>query len=134
VDEAEALASIGAALQRLEEDWNRGDMEAYLAAHLRDPALTVVAGNTLLRGWDAFAARYRAAWPDAHAMGRFHVGEFAVQPLGPGLVLASGQFEHRFPDLHIHGAFTHLYREIAPGTWRIAHEHTSRGTAPATGS
>jgi ketosteroid isomerase-like protein len=118
---------VHAALAKLEQDWNRGDMEAYLAAHLQDPELTVVAGNTLLRGWDAFAARYRTAWPDPRAMGTFHVGAYRLQALAPGLVLASGVFEHRFPVLHVDGAFTHIYRKISPGVWKIAHEHTSRG-------
>jgi hypothetical protein len=123
----------GALLQRLAADWNRGDMDAYLAHYWRDPDLRVVSGNSVIAGWEALASAYRGAYPDAHEMGRFSVDDFGVIACPGGTLLCCGRFRHQFPALLVDGAFTHALREVPGQGWRIVHEHTSRGAQPAAG-
>jgi ketosteroid isomerase-like protein len=43
--------------------------------------------------------------------------------------IASGTFEHRFPDLLVDGAYTLVFAPDGSGRWLIVHEHTSRGAS-----
>ena len=128
--EAEIRDAVIQAVRKLEADWNRGDMEAYLAAYARTPEVALLSGNKPLRSWQQIAEVYRSSFPDPKAMGQFHVKTLEVQAGADGsFAIASGTFEHRFPALFVDGAFTLVYARDGAGRWLIVHEHTSRGAA-----
>ena len=60
-------------------------------------------------------------------MGDFDTDQVGVRLIAPGLAIARGLFEHRFPHETIRGAFTHVWQRTDGDTWKIIHEHTSRG-------
>jgi ketosteroid isomerase-like protein len=128
---AAAQAAVSALLHGLEADWNRGDMEAYLAAYRRDAALTLVFSNVHHHGWDTMAALYRQTYPDPLAMGSFRVHEARLRVIERHAVLVVGSFSHRFPALLVEGAYSQLWQWRAEDGWKIAHEHTSRRNVPA---
>jgi ketosteroid isomerase-like protein len=120
---------VRAVVGKLQDDWNRGDMEAYLAAYANTAATALLSGNTPLRSWQKIAEVYRHSYPDPRAMGRFEVRTLEVRPGEGGYAIASGTFQHTFPTLLVDGAFTLVLERDTSGRWLIVHEHTSRGGA-----
>jgi limonene-1,2-epoxide hydrolase len=118
--------------QKLQTDWNGGNMDAYLDAFWRSEELSLMFGNQAVRGWQAMAEMFRGNWATEQAMGDFSVNNVVVTQLSSDTVIASGAFTHVFPDETVEGSFTHVWKLLEDGQWRIAHEHTSRkSTAPA---
>jgi ketosteroid isomerase-like protein len=125
--EVETRDAIHQAVRKLEADWNRGDMEAYLAAYANTSGVALLSSNKPLRSWQQIAEVYRSSFPDPTAMGQFHVKTVEVQVgADESFAIASGTFEHRFPALFVDGAFTLVYARDGAGRWLIVHEHTSR--------
>ncbi len=118
---------VEAVIRGLQTDWNAADMSAYLDAYRRDDQLRLVFGKTSLTGWDTVNRVFREQYPDETRMGKFTIESLAVRLLGEDTAIASGAFEHIFPHETIRGAFTHVLTRDADGTWKIEHEHTSRG-------
>ena len=124
--EAEIENTIRDFTAKLQDDWNAGDMGAYLATYHNSTETSLMFGGGGLRGWQAIADLFTATWKTEAAMGDFTVEDMTVFFGGSGTVIASGTFEHVFPDQTVNGAFTHVWRQVEPGQWRIIHEHTSR--------
>jgi ketosteroid isomerase-like protein len=130
---AAAREQVRCLLERLEADWNRGNMEAYLGAYWNDDALVLSHAAVNHHGWRAVAELYRKTWPDPQAMGRFELHDMVLRPCDGSSVIAVGTFSHRFPELLIQGAVSLVCRHIAGDGWKIVLEHTSRGSTAAPG-
>ncbi|MGD8579261.1 MAG: DUF3225 domain-containing protein, partial [Lysobacterales bacterium] len=110
---------------KLQRDWNSGDMAAYLAAYRNAPETSVLFGDQALRGWQALSDLFTSSWTTEEAMGDFSASNVVVRFADPDVAIASGNFEHVFTDHTISGDFTHVWRRFGED-WQIVHEHTSR--------
>ncbi len=132
-DPSSSLASrtaserILALTKQLSEDWNRGDMTAYLDRYVQDEAMAIVFSNQVVAGFEGMQRMFTSTWSTEEQMGDFETSGVNVRLIGPGLAMANGQFEHQFTDEKVIGAFSHVWRQGADGDWKILHEHTSRG-------
>ncbi len=128
--EAEILAEsedeIKVLTEKLQTDWNSGDMSAYLDAYWNDEGLSVLYQDQAVRGWQALSDLFTSSFTNEEQMGDFKVNGIAVRFPRPDIAIASGSFEHQFPDQKIVGVFTHVWRKSEGGRWIIIHEHTSR--------
>jgi ketosteroid isomerase-like protein len=125
-DDGADAAAIRAELEREADAWNRGDLDGYLRGYERAPTTTMV-GGTLLRGWDAIAARYREKYGDKARMGQLTFSELDVRPLAGGFALAIGHWalaRDRAAGGPVGGWFTLTLRKTRDG-WRIIVDHTS---------
>ncbi len=123
---AAAEADILALTEKLQTDWNGGDMGAYLDAYWNDEGLSLLFGDKAVRGWQALSDLFTSSWTTEEQMGNFKINTLAVRFPQADIAIASGGFEHQFPDLKIVGGFTHVWRRSEDGRWLIVHEHTSR--------
>ncbi len=124
--EVEASAEILALTEKLEVDWNGGDMDAYLAAYSVDESTSLLFGDKAVRGWQALSDLFSSSWTTEEDMGDFHTNNVVVRLTRPDIAIASGEFEHTFPSQKIVGSFTHVWRLFEEGGWMIVHEHTAR--------
>ena len=124
---AESEAEIRALIEKLQVDWNKGDMTAYLDAYWKSDDFSLMFGSTGVRGWQAVSDMFTGNWTTEEAMGDFMVADVAVRFTGNDMAIASGRFEHQFPTEKIIGAFTHVFHRFEGEGWLIIHEHTSRG-------
>jgi uncharacterized protein (TIGR02246 family) len=119
-------AEILAVIEKSAEDWNRGDLEAFVQCYEQSPATTFV-GTEVSRGTDAVLSRYKRAYPDAARMGTTTFSELQARPLTAELAIVTGRF-HLQRDAQWggdkSGLFTLVMRKGASG-WRIIHDHTS---------
>jgi hypothetical protein len=106
------------------EQWNGGDLPAFVATYWDGPELTFLGASGLVRGRNDLLASYQRAYPTAEARGRlsFEVVEF--QPLGGDHALLLGRYAlaRGTPDA---GWFSLVLRRTPAGV-RILHDHTSR--------
>ena len=107
---------IFAPIRKSAEDWNRGDLEAFMQSYEQSPQRTFV-GADVARGTGAVLSRYKRSYPDADHMGKTTFSELQARPLTADLAIVKGRYNKS-------GIFTLVMRRGANG-WRIIHDHTS---------
>jgi SAM-dependent methyltransferase len=108
------------------EDWNRGDIEAFVQSYEQTPETTFV-GATVSHGAENILARYRKGYPDRARMGKLTFTEMQARTLSATLAIVTGRYTlERTTEAggKSTGLFTLVLRRGAVG-WRIIHDHTS---------
>lgn len=109
------------------EEWNRGDIEAFMQSYWRSPKLTFAGSGGVERGWDGVLTRYKRVYPDRSAMGHLEFSELEITPLGSDAALVLGHWQLQREKDQPGGVFTLVLRRF-PNGWRIIHDHTSAVT------
>lgn len=120
----ETVAAIRAVLDAQVEAWNRGDIEGYMKGYARSEDTEFVSGDTLTRGWQTVADRYRAKYDTREKMGTLRFSDLEIEVLGPDAAFATGRWHLTRAGDAPHGRFTLILRRLPDG-WRIVHDHTS---------
>jgi hypothetical protein len=103
-----------------QDDWNKGDLDAYLAEYKDAPDTQAVLA-TLVRGFDNIRAAYRLNFPSKESMGVIEDSEVEVRELGPTFALATGKYHlsrSRKAGGDANGVFTELFEKTSSG-WKI---------------
>ena len=119
------------AILKSADDWNRGDIEAFVQCYEQSPETTFV-GVRVAHGTDQILARYRQSYPDRARMGRLTFSELQPRTLTPELAIVTGRFTLERSSEgggRSTGLFTLVLRK-GPGGWRIIHDHTSAEAKP----
>ncbi len=116
---------IVAVIQKSADDWNRGDLKAYVQCYEQSRETTFVSSE-VVHGTDGVLARYQRNYPDKAHMGELTFSQMQVRPLSSDIAIATGRFTlERTADGggHATGLFTLVLRR-GPQGWRIIHDHT----------
>jgi beta-aspartyl-peptidase (threonine type) len=118
--------SVRAVLDRQVADWNKGDLDGFLAGYWNSPKVVFQSGGRRLDGWEAMRERYRQRYrAEGRAMGRLAFSGLDVEALGPDAAMARGRWQLTMPDGSTPGGlFTVIFRKLPEG-WKIVHDHTS---------
>jgi ketosteroid isomerase-like protein len=121
-----SVRAVRAVLDRQVVDWNKGDLEAFLAGYWNSPKVVFQSGGQRYDGWQAMRERYRRRYQaEGRAMGRLKFSELEIEPLGPAADMARGRWRLTMPDgTKPGGLFTVIARKLPEG-WKIVHDHTS---------
>lgn len=119
--------AIDAAMAQSVAGWNAGDIDRFMAVYSDDAATSFVAGDGLVRGKQAMAARYRAKYDfsDAAKRGALTIDRLDYRPLGAGYALYIGRYTLRYPDGHSASGPTSLVLHQEAGGWKIVADHSS---------
>lgn len=122
-----AERAIDAAMAQSVAGWNAGDINRFMAVYSDDAATSFVAGDGLVRGKQAMAARYRAKYDfsDAAKRGALTIDRLDYRPLGAGYALYIGRYTLRYPDGHSASGPTSLVLHQEAGGWKIVADHSS---------
>jgi ketosteroid isomerase-like protein len=125
-DPDDAARAVGAVLERQVDDWNKGDLDAFLSGYWNSPKVVFQSGGQRFDGWEAMRQRYRRRYQaQGRAMGQLAFSALDVEALGPEAVLARGRWRLTLPDgTKPGGLFTVIFRKFPEG-WKIVHDHTS---------
>jgi ketosteroid isomerase-like protein len=125
--------AIRAVLERQQADWNRGDLESFMAGYWRSPKLVFQSGGDRQEGWEATRARYVKRYKsEGRAMGQLTFSKLDVELLGPDAAFVRGGWRLALPDgSRPGGLFTLIFRKFPDG-WKIVHDHTSAEDRPRT--
>jgi ketosteroid isomerase-like protein len=86
-----ATTEIKAVMQKSAEDWNRGDLNAYVACYKNSPDILLI-GATIDRGYDSMLQIYRTYYGTKEKMGVLNYSELEVQSLDSKFATATGHF------------------------------------------
>jgi len=120
-----ARTAIVALLRAQQEDWNRGDIPAFLSGYWNSPKLTFAGSKGFTRGWQPVLERYERTYADRAAMGKLDFSELEVRPLGPNAALVLGHWHLQRQMGDVGGIFTLVLQKFPEG-WRIVHDHTTQ--------
>lgn len=124
-----AEEAIGRMLKQQAEDWNRGDVEAFMLSYWKSSELTFAGSGGIERGWENVLARYKRVYPDRSAMGHLTFSQLEIRPLADDAALVLGHWQLQREKDSPGGIFSLVVRRFPEG-WRIIHDHTSAVTAP----
>ena len=129
---AAEVAAIMKVLDKQEQDWNKGDLDAFLEGYWDSPAVVFQSGGDRHVGFQAMRERYRNRYKaEGKAMGRVAFSGVEIQPLGPDSAFVRGRWGLTMPDGKTPGGlFTLIFRKL-PNGWKIVHDHTSVAEEPA---
>lgn len=124
--ESPSVQAVRAVLERQVVDWNRGDLDGFLAGYWKSPKVVFQSGGQRYDGWEAMRDRYRRRYQaEGRAMGKLTFTGLEIEPLGPESALARGRWNLKMPDGSTPGGlFTVIFRKFPEG-WKIVHDHTS---------
>jgi beta-aspartyl-peptidase (threonine type) len=130
--EPDPVSAVRAVLDRQVADWNKHDLDAFLAGYWNSPKLVFQSGGRRVDGWEPLRERYKTRYQaEGRSMGQLEFGGLDIEPLAPGVVLVRGTWRVTMPDgAQPHGLFTLVFRQFPEG-WKIVHDHTSADDATA---
>lgn len=119
IDKDESVAVLTAQAGQ----WNRGDLEAFVATYWDGPELTFYGKSGLSRGRSELLATYRRSYPTAKERGQLAFEIVDFQPLGAehALLLGKYRIEGEVPS---RGVFS-LVLTRQDGHIVILHDHTT---------
>jgi len=123
---AKDRAAITQLLTTQQSNWNKGDVDAFMAAYWKSPNLTFSGSTGTHRGYDAVYERYKKSYPDRSTMGQLDFSGLEFHFTGNDGVLVLGDW-HLTRDKDkgdIGGVFSLVWQRFPEG-WRIIHDHTS---------
>jgi len=129
---ADAQDEIRRLLDRQAADWNRGDLEGFLAGYWNSDQTAFLGSQGVLHGWQALLDRYRKSYPDRRAMGTLAFSGLEITPLCPDAALVLGKWHLEREAGPIGGVFSLVLRRLPEG-WRVIADHTSVVPAAADG-
>ena len=117
---------IRAVLQQQQDNWNRGDLHAFMDGYEAGESTTFVAA-TVTKGRDAVLANYLKRYPSRDHMGTLTFTVLDVRPLGPENASVIGRFVLKRTAEgggDKGGLFTLVFRKTTAG-WKIILDHTN---------
>jgi len=120
----DATAEIRSLLDRQAANWNRGDVEKFLAGYWNSDQTAFAGSQGILHGWQALLERYRKTYPDRKAMGTLEFSGLEITPLCPDAALVLGNWHLEREAGPVGGVFSLVLRRF-PAGWRIIADHTS---------
>lgn len=123
-ERASDRAAITKILDGQQNNWNEGNVDAFLEGYWHSPDLTFSGSGGIERGWDGVLARYKKNYPDRAAMGQLGFSGLEFRFLGNDAALVLGHWHLARAQGDIGGVFSLVWQRFPEG-WRIIHDHTS---------
>jgi uncharacterized protein (TIGR02246 family) len=120
-------AIIRRVLEQQTEDWNRGDVDAFMKAYENSPTTTFV-GKTVEYGYDTILERYKELYTTPASMGTLTFSHLAIRILDSGYATATGNFHLERTAAgggNANGIFSLLLKKNPQG-WKIILDHSNR--------
>ncbi|MBW6481419.1 MAG: nuclear transport factor 2 family protein [Vicingaceae bacterium] len=119
-EEKEAILQV---MSQQEQDWNNGNIDAFMQGYWQSDSLMFVGKNGIKYGWQTTLENYKKSYPDKSTMGNL---SFAIEKLEVENQTAFmlGKWNITRESDNIGGYFT-LYWKKIDGKWVIVLDHTS---------
>ncbi|MGC2400674.1 MAG: nuclear transport factor 2 family protein [Acidobacteriaceae bacterium] len=120
-------AAIQQLLHKQAEDWNRGDVNAFMTSYENSPATTFV-GEKVEYGYATILERYKRVYATPAAMGKLTFSNLAIRILDSNYAAATGNFHLDRTSAgggNADGIFSLLFKKGHSG-WKIILDHSNR--------
>lgn len=116
---------ISAQLTRAADDWNRGDLDAFLSDYAAESTTTFVDGFRPRRGFAWIRENYAPRFTGEAPRDSLRFEEIEARALGPSFALVTARYIlERAGRVTASGPFTLVMERRREG-WRILHDHSS---------
>jgi ketosteroid isomerase-like protein len=112
-------------LNRQNENWNKGDIKAFMEDYVKSDSLMFIGKSGVIYGWKATLERYLKTYPDLATMGKL---KFDIQKTdfhSPTTCWVLGKWHLTRPEKGDAGGFFTLVLKKIDGKWLIVSDHTS---------
>jgi uncharacterized protein (TIGR02246 family) len=116
--------AIRAVLEKQVQDWNRGDIPAFVQTYAENCTFV---GTSVVEGRAGVEARYRRSYPTLSAMGHLAFSDLKIKKIDSRVAIVTGAFHLQRPGEaggDKNGIFSLVF-ERERGVWRIVLDHTS---------
>lgn len=112
-------------LQKQEDDWNAGDVNAFMEGYWKSDSLAFIGAKGPMYGWKNTLDNYKVRYPDRAAMGTLKFTILRLNALDKNAYFVIGKWHLTRPEKgDIGGHYTLVFRKIG-GKWLIVSDHTS---------
>lgn len=118
------FVTIRASLMQQQEDWNRGDIPAFMEVYWKSEKLQFIGANGITKGWQQTLDNYKRRYPDRDAMGQLTFGIVSIEKLSKNSVFLVGTWDLKRKSDTPGGYFVLIWKKIN-GKWVITADHTS---------
>ncbi len=118
------IRKVKTILQQQANDWNEGNIEAFMQAYWKSDKLQFIGSKGITYGWQQTLDNYKKGYPDKTAMGFLTFDILDVQRLSRKAIMLTGKFHLKRTIGDLEGHFLLVWRKIK-GQWVIVADHTS---------
>ena len=122
--QSEDIAAIKEVLFQQVEDWNRGDVDAFMQGYWNSDSLRFVGASGITYGWQSTLDNYKVRYPGKEAMGNLTFEIKVLERAGPKAFFMVGTYLVERPSGNLDGYFSLLWKKI-DGKWLIVVDHSS---------
>jgi hypothetical protein len=122
--ENKAIETVKSILLRQADDWNRGDLDAFMVGYWPSDELQFIGGNGVTYGWQNTLDRYKRVYPDRATMGQLKFDILEVKQLSKKVIMLTGKFTLSRENDQPTGHFLLVWQKIK-GEWMIIADHSS---------
>lgn len=122
---AKARKEVLQVLERQNENWNKGDIAAFMEDYWKSDSLMFISKTGVIYGWKATLERYYKSYPDVQTMGKL---KFDIQKTdfhSPTTCWVLGKWHLTRPEKGDAGGYFTLVLKKIKGKWLIVSDHTS---------
>lgn len=120
----DAVAEINTLLKTQQDDWNRGDIDAFMQGYWKSDSLQFIGSNGINHGWQQTLDGYKKRYPDGEAMGELTFKILQHKKISSDAYAVTGNFYLKRSIGDLSGIFTLLVQK-KNGKWVITYDHTS---------
>lgn len=111
-------------LSKQQDDWNRGDIDAFMQGYLKSDKLVFSGASGPIYGWEETRSRYKKTYSDRQKMGKLKFGVLNIIGLSPNVIQLQGEYFLKRTIGDAQGYFT-LNWIRNNNQWYIISDHTS---------
>ncbi|MCG7856388.1 DUF4440 domain-containing protein [Flavihumibacter sediminis] len=117
-------ATIRDLLQKQQEDWNRGNIEAFMQGYWQSDSLMFIGSSGVTYGFKNTWERYKKNYDSRDKMGKLKFDLLHVNRLANDVFMVVGKWHLKRTVGDVGGIYTLILRKIS-GKWVITSDHTS---------
>lgn len=122
--EAKDIEEIKKVLDRQNQDWNRGDIDAFMVGYWETDSLMFVGKSGVTYGYKNTLANYKKNYPDTTVMGKLSFTYIDFKKLSDEYYQLTGKYYLTRSVGDASGHYTLLIRKLN-GNWVIVYDHSS---------
>jgi len=113
-------------LNKQADDWNKGDIRAFMEGYWKSDSLKFIGKNGVTKGWQATFDNYKKRYPTKEAMGKLTFDIQSIDILDINLAFVVGKWDlARDGEMKSVGGYFSLVMRRILGNWVIISDHTS---------
>ena len=118
-----AEEEIKALLFAQQEDWNNGDIDAFMTLFWKSEKLRYYGASGITSGWQNILDNYKTRYPSRDAMGKLTFEILELDEITSDSYILMGTFSLERKDDNPTGRFTIVWKKI-DGSWKVIADMT----------